>query len=123
MAYIAVVHIADHTTAARALDPKDIATHLNLDLEASGARIVGIYEFPNRAELKCSGSCTVKNSGAWHRDPLGFMKCRVCGSRNKRIRKWFAGSLFDWFGANLMEDDAPALFRTPEGYGSRDELP
>jgi hypothetical protein len=120
MALIAIVHIPDHTA-----DDAQVLFKRNGEMTsnfAASGRIVGLYEFPHLRKLKCNGYCTHKNSGAWHRDGLGFIKCRICGSRNKNIRKWFAGALFDWFGANLIGDDAPALFRTPEGYGPRDEL-
>lgn len=106
MARIAIIHIRDDHTAddmmTASLPP--------------GARWVGFYQFPDRAELKCSGYCTRKGTSAWGRDKLGFMRCSICGSRNKKIRRWFVGALFDYFGANLYPD-APALFRTPEGYG------
>lgn len=115
MPFIAIVHIPDHTPIASALDPEEIGIHLDLDLRPSGAKVVGLYNFPNKSELTCTGNCVRKGSGAWTRDKSGFMKCAICGSRNKKIRRWFAGGLFDWFGANIYPH-APALFRTPEGY-------
>lgn len=115
MARIAIVHFPDHTAGAT-IDPQTTGEYLNLDLQQSGGRVIGIYAFPGRSELKCSGACVRKGSGAWGRDKMGFMKCSICGFRNKRLRKWFVGALFDWFGANLYPE-APALFRTPEGYG------
>lgn len=108
MALIAIVHVPDGP------HPDGVAERISELPE--GYRLVGIYEFPSRSELKCSGNCVRKGSGAWSRHKLGFMKCSICGSRNKNIRRWFVGALFDWFGANLYPD-APTLFRTPEGYG------
>lgn len=118
MPLIAIIHILDHT----AVDDI-VQSGAPINILADHGRLVGLYDFPNRSELKCNGTCTVKNSGAWRRDPRGFIKCSICGSRNKRIRRWFVGGLFDWFGANLLGSNAPALFRTPEEYGSHDELP
>jgi hypothetical protein len=114
MALLAIVHIPDHT----ADDIESVGQQLHTLEQIYGSRVVGVYRFPNRSDLKCTGTCVRKNSGAWSRSPMGFMKCSICGSRNKRLRHWFAAALFDWFGANLIGDDAPALFRTPEGYGS-----
>lgn len=108
MPYIAIVHIPDHT-----IPPNIVAAEIEVN---AGARVVGVFDFPNRSELKCSGSCVVKHTGQWVRDPRGFMKCAICGSRNRRLRKWLIGHLFDLLGANLYEN-APAAFRTPEGYG------
>lgn len=117
MALIAIVHLPNHTAG----DVESLGQYLGaLGGSDLSARVVGVYEFPNRSELKCGGNCARKGSGAWGRDRLGFMRCSICGSRNRNIRRWFVGSLFDWFGANLYPE-APALFRTPEGYGpSRD---
>jgi hypothetical protein len=117
MGYIAIIHVPDHTTAT---DIINSAAPINV--LADQGRLVGMYEFPNHRENTCRGYCTVKNTGAWTRDRKGFMKCAICGSRNKKIRRWFTEALFDWFGANLMGSNAPALFRTPEGYGPRDGL-
>ena len=108
MPLIAIIHIPDDHTADGLMSP---------DIEwPNGSRLVGVYNFPTKSELTCGGSCTRKGSGAWSRHKLGFMKCSICGSRNKNVRRWFAGALFDWFGANLYPD-APKLFQTPEGYG------
>jgi hypothetical protein len=112
MSHIAIIHIPDHTTG-------DIIDQAHTLEQIYGARVVGIFEFPNRSELKCTGSCTRKGSGAWSRHQKGYMKCSICGSRNRRMRHWLTGALFDWLGANLYPQ-APALFRTPEGYGPRD---
>lgn len=112
MALIAIVHLPDHTAGSL-----EILTAEELIRDSANTRVVGVYEFPHRSELKCSGTCVRKGSGAWRRDPRGFMKCSICGSRNKNIRRWLVGALFDWFGANLLGDDAPKLFQTPEGYG------
>lgn len=111
MAFIAIIHITDHTASDGLMSP-DINW-------PAGSQLVGMYEFPSRHELKCTGNCIRGKTGAWHRNPKGFMECAICGSRNKRVRRWFTDALFDWFGANLMKDNAPALFRTPDGYGPR----
>lgn len=77
--------------------------------------MVGIFEYPTRKNIGCTG-CLRKGTEAWVRDPGGFMKCGVCGKRNKRIRQFLTNALFDFLGANLYPE-APAAFRTPEGYG------
>lgn len=115
MALLAIIHLPDHTPAM-AVDASELGTYLNSDLQGSGGHVVAIYEFPKRSELTCAGSCTRKGSGAWRRDKLGFMKCGVCGSRNRNVRRWLVGHLFDLLGANLYPD-APKLFQTPTGYG------
>lgn len=107
MPFIAIIIVPDHTTAMDIMSATLPPDH----------RLVGVYEFPNRSELTCTGNCVRKGTGAWGRDKRGFMKCAICGSRNRNIRRWFAGGLFDWFGANLYPQ-APKLFQTPEGYGS-----
>lgn len=108
MPYIAIIHVPDHTAASRVVERFS---------HGDAGRMVGLFEFPERRELTCTGGCTVKHTGSWIRDKKGFMKCAICGSRNRRVRKWLIGHLFDLLGANLYKD-APAAFRTPEGYGS-----
>lgn len=116
MGLLALVYMADHTLIASALDPSEVAVHLQLDLNPSGSRVVGVFNYPSKTDTACNGNCVIKKTGAWTRDPKGFMKCAVCGSRNRRVRRWLIGHLFDLLGANLMENP-PAAFRTPEGYG------
>lgn len=113
MALIAIVHIRDHTT------PDEVVSQRHTLEQIYGSRLVGLYEFPDRSETRCKGNCTHRGTGAWGRDPHGFMRCSICGSRNQNIRRWFVGGLFDWFGANLLGDKAPGLFRTPDGYGNQ----
>jgi hypothetical protein len=108
MPYIAIVHIPDHTTAQRII--------ARLEHGDSG-RIVGLFDYPTKSQLTCTGSCARKGMSAWGRDRMGFMKCVVCGKRNRSMRQWLIGSLFDFLGANLYEG-APTAFRTPEGYGT-----
>lgn len=86
-----------------------------------GVRLVAVHEFPDRAELRnhgCKG-CTPpgRKVVGWGRSKKGHIICGGCGGRNPKVRQWFAGSLFDWFGANIYPG-APALFRTPEGYSN-----
>lgn len=108
MPYIAILHIPDHTAG-----PAVIAAEIEVN---AGARVVGIFEYPERKQLKCSGSCTRKGTSDWRRHPKGFIYCAICGSRNKRVRQWLTAHLFDLLGTNLYPE-APAVFRTPEGYG------
>ena len=108
MALIFILHLPVHTADAGA-----IAAEIEVN---AGARVVGIFDYPNRKDLTCSGTCTRKGMSSWGRDRRGFVKCTVCGSRNKRLRQWLIGHLFDLLGANLYPE-APAAFRTPEGYG------
>lgn len=111
MALLAIIHLPDHTADDVEFVPAELFQ----------GRIVGIFDFPNRSQLKCPGTCVRKGSGAWSREHIGgWMKCSICGSRAKKMRQWLIGSLFDLLGANLMNDQAPAAFRTPEGYGPRD---
>jgi hypothetical protein len=110
MPFIAIVHIPDDHTA------ESIIGQAHTMEQIYGARVVGLFDFPNRAELKCSGNCVRKGTGAWGRNRRGFMECTICGSRNRKMRHWLMGALFDYLGANLYPN-APAAFRTPEGYG------
>lgn len=109
MALIAIVHIPDHTA-------DDVIARQHTLEQIHGSRLVGVFDFPAKFELTCDGFCIRKGTGAWGRDRRGFMKCSICGGRNRNIRRWFIGSLFDWFGANLYAR-APKAFQTPEGYG------
>jgi hypothetical protein len=108
MPYIAIVHVPDHTTAQRFIEKMEQTP----DME----RVVALFDYPTKVQLTCTGSCARKGMSAWGRDRRGFVKCIVCGKRNRSMRQWLLGSLFDFLGANLYED-APAAFRTPEGYG------
>lgn len=107
MGLLAIIHIPDHTTA------DDITDQQHTLEQIYGSRLVAIFEYPNRRELKCAGNCTRKGSGAWSRDRRGFMKCSICGSRNRKLRQWLVSALFDFLGTNLYEN-APAAFRTPD---------
>lgn len=113
MPFIAVFHIPDDHTA-------DAIRAGDIPVSRRDMRIVGLYQFPNRADLTCTG-CTSSKGNGWGRAPEGWMRCSTCGGRSRNVRRWLVGGLFDWLGANLLGDKAPALFRTPEGYGSRDD--
>lgn len=105
MARIAIIHISDGADDIResALPP--------------GHTLAGLYAFPGRSELRagCLGCGRGKLVG-WGRHRTGYMRCATCGKRNPNVRRWFAAALFDWFGANIIGEDAPTLFKTPEGY-------
>lgn len=109
MPYIAIVHVPDHTAVKRFVE--------KVESTNDDERLVGIFDFPNRKDLQCHGSCVRKGMASWSRTRQGFMKCNVCGYRPKKLRQWLIGHIFDLLGANLYEN-APAAFRTPEGYGS-----
>lgn len=110
MARIAIIHIADDHTADGIMSP---------DIEwPPGSRLVGLFVYPphpGRKGTTCLGGC-VKGRG-WGRGKEGWMRCGGCGRRNPNIRRWLINSLFDLLGANLYPE-APAAFRTPEGYGN-----
>jgi hypothetical protein len=106
---LALIHIAtDHT--ADAID--QVTAPL-----PPGSQWVGLFDYPARRDLADHPTCLINGKNAWVRDRLGFMKCGVCGKRNKRVRRFLIEALFDFLGANLYEG-APAAFRTPEGYGN-----
>ena len=111
MALIAIIHIPDHTA-------DDVISQRHTLEQIHGSRLVALHEWPERTELRqgCYGCAKGKLSG-WVRHSKGYMVCMTCNKRNPKVRRWFLGGLFDWFGANLLGDNAPALFRTPEGYG------
>jgi hypothetical protein len=112
MARIAIVYLPDHTTVADIVD-----TGAPLNIVADQGRLVGLFEYPahpGRKGTTCSGGC-VKGRG-WGRAKGGWMECGGCGRRNPNVRRWLIKALFDFLGANLYPD-APAAFRTPEGYG------
>lgn len=109
MPFIAIIHI-DGTTPPDGLMSPELKW-------PDGSRLVGVFAYPERRDITCTGSCVRKGMSSWVRDPLGFMKCSVCGKRNRKVRIWLTNSLFEFLGANLYKD-APAVFRTPEGYGN-----
>lgn len=119
MPHIAILHIPDHTPGG-ALSPDELYQYLTADLQYSGARVIGLYEFPSKSDPACTGCSSTKING-WGRSPRGWMRCSTCGHRSRNVRKWFVGSLFDWFGANLLGEKAPGMFRTPSEYGLRDD--
>lgn len=107
MPFIAMVYVDDHTA--------DAIRSGDAPWEGSG-RSVGLFRWPTNREIGCTG-CTKNGKFMWLRDPIGFMKCGVCGKRNRRVRRFFINALFDHLGANHLGDNAPAAFRTPDGYG------
>jgi hypothetical protein len=110
MGFIAIIHITgDHTPGAIDMTEAPLPT---------GAQWVGLFVYPPHPGKKgasCLGGCA-KGRG-WDRDRGGWMKCGGCGKRNPKVRRWLIKALFDLLGANLYPD-APAAFRTPEGYGN-----
>lgn len=110
MPFLAIVYVRDADTARALLDRKSDDTGFG--------HLVGLYRFPNRAELTCKGFCANrKRMSPWRRHKRGHMVCGVCGGRHRETRRRLVGSLFDYLGANLLKNKAPALFRTPENYG------
>jgi len=108
MALLVILHLPDHTT-----DVDTIAAEIEVN---AGARVVGVFDYPARRDCVDHPNCFINGKQPWVRDRLGFMKCGVCGKRNNQVRRFVINSLFDFLGANLYKD-APAAFRTPEGYG------
>lgn len=106
MARILLIHVMDDHTAddmcGSALPP--------------GAQWVGNFVFPMRKDMSDHPTCLINGKAAWGRDKGGWMRCAVCGKRNKRVRRFLINALFDFLGANLYSE-APGAFRTPEGYG------
>lgn len=109
MAYIAIVHVPDDHTA------DDIIEGVEVNEWPPRSRLVGLFEYPARRDLVDHPNCFLNGKQPWVRDRLGFMKCGVCGKRNKRVRRFLIEALFDYLGANLYPE-APATFRTPEGF-------
>lgn len=107
MPFLAVVWCADPDEVQR--------VHAHYTIDDAPGRLVGVFRYPVRAELKCTGSCTEGKMSRWTRDPKGFMKCAVCGGRHRKTRSRVIGALFDHLGANLLKNP-PAVMRTPEGY-------
>jgi len=87
------------------------------------ARVVGWFRYPTRRELTCRGFCVDGKLSPWTRDRSGFMKCAVCGGRHRKTRSRVIGALFDLLGANLLNNRAPAAFRTPDGYSGNTDSP
>jgi len=110
MGFVVMVYVTDR-------DALLSATELIEDHMHDDARVVGVFRYPTRRELTCRGFCMDGKMSPWTRDPFGFMKCAVCGSRHRQTRSRLIGALFDFLGANLYNHTAPAAFRTPEGYG------
>jgi hypothetical protein len=104
MPFIALVYVDDHTAAA--------IRDGDAPWEGS-ARTVGLFRWPERKDTGHAANC---KSSSWSRDPAGWMCCAGCRRRNPKIRQFFIRAIFDFFGANSYPN-APAAFRTPEGYG------
>src|SRR5262245_40292822 len=113
MPFIALVYIPDDHTADAVVQDQ-----VNVSSWGTGVRMVALHEFPDRMELSrgCKG-CTPpgRKVVGWGRSKRGHIVCGGCGARNPKVRQWFTGALFDWFGANIYPN-APKVFRTPEGY-------
>lgn len=104
MPFLAVVYVDDHTA--------DAIRDGDAPWEGS-ARTVGLFRWPERKDIGHAANC---KSSSWSRDPAGWMCCSGCRRRNKKVRHFFIRAVFDFFGANSFPN-APAAFRTPEGYG------
>jgi len=82
-----------------------------------GARVVGVYRYPDRNELVCPGIAGGCKGTTWRRAmPEGHM-VHTCGRRRPGVRGRIKGALMDLLGINLMpRDRTPAAFRNPEGW-------
>lgn len=110
MARIAIIHMTDHTADAL------IEGEISVKSWGSQTQLVGVFDYPARRDCVDHPTCLINGKAAWSRSPLGFMRCAVCGKRNKRVRVFLINALFDFLGANLYPE-APGAFRTPDGYG------
>lgn len=91
---------------------------------SSLGRAVGIFEYPTtHRQPTCRGFCMDGKLSPWTRHRKGYIICAVCGHRHRKTKSRIIGALFDLMGANLINDRAPAAFRTPEGYGGNSDSP
>lgn len=113
MGLIAIIHVPDHTAddAEHILNSGAAINYLD-----DHGDLVGLFVYPTRQDLVDHPNCSINGKAAWSRSPMGFMRCAVCGKRNKRARRFLIEALFDFLGANLYPE-APVAFRTPEGFG------
>ena len=118
MPFLAIVWCRDRD-AVREVYAANHPDAKRIDRTPPSRRIVGIFAFPRKDELTCTGFCTARGRkiGGWSRHIRGWMICAICGNRHRDTLKRLRGSLFDYLGANLMKDKAPAAFRTTPGYG------
>lgn len=89
------------------------------DLTPDNLRIAGVYRWPTRDQLSCTGFCTNRNRmSPWKRNIRGYTECGTCGGRHVHTRRWFIGALLDYLGINLMpRSKTPKVFQNPQGWG------
>lgn len=111
MGFLVIVHVKD-TDAIN-----DLTQAVEGDVE--GARVVGLFRFPDRDEIVCKGLSGCKQEGWTRAWPNGHM-VHACGHRNRNYRQQLAGhagGFLDTYGVNLLpRDDTPPIFRNPESY-------
>lgn len=111
MGFLLIVHVKDSDAI------HDVTQAVENDVE--GARVVGLFRFPERNEPVCRGTSGCKQEGWTRAWPDGHM-VHACGYRNRSFRQQLAGhagGFLDTYGLNLLpRDDTPTVFRNPESH-------
>lgn len=106
MPFIALLYVSDDDTA-------NAIRAGELPVTRKEIRYVGLYRWPTKADLRCNG-CTSRKGNGWRRSREGWMECSTCGGRDRKVRRWIIGGLFDWLGCNLLRRvDTPRVFQNP----------
>jgi hypothetical protein len=105
MGYLVIIHVTDIDQARM--------VRSGVETAVDGAKVAGVYRYPDRSEEACPGFLGGCKEQSWTRHPRGYM-VHACGRRRKGIRATVRGALFDHLGFNLLpKDHTPAAFANP----------
>lgn len=105
MPFVAVFHVPDDHTADALLSGE-------LGTKNMGMHFVGLFNYPDKADLTCPGTCMGRGARAHSvRDEDGAMICSNCGGQSPIIRELLMRAFRDYLGRNLFRK-APKAFRT-----------
>lgn len=127
MPYLVMVYAPDDHAANQAMG----AINLMSNYDTQPPRVVGLYDFPARAEVECPGfTCPEQrrsgdNNFGYGRHHTGqHIVHGACQRRRKGFRRRVALALMDLFGVNLLPREiTPGLFKNPTNYDRPDAFP
>lgn len=92
-------------------------------LHNTSERAVGMYEDPKGKECRCKNQPAKDHGWGEHHNYWGWQRHGFCGRAGKWWRRGYGRRLFLALGVNLLGDKAPAIFRSPQGWGHENYKP
>lgn len=93
-------------------------------IDTTDTRVVGVYEDPKGKTCTCRSQPASKDHG-WgpHHNYWGWQVHSFCGRAGKWWRRNYGRRLFLALGVNLLGENAPTIFKSPQGWGHESYKP